>query len=295
MYDRPWGGGNLFLQAFCAQAQMRGHHIVYSFDGMIDVAFVQDPRPSSDVGISIDDVIDYKISHPSMKIVHRVNECDARKGTNMMDALLRQTSEVADVSIFVSGWMREYHTSSPAYLGGRHHVIYNGVNHDHFKPFDGIRECDRPVRLITHHWSDNVMKGKDVYEALDLFIGRSPGRFEFTYVGRHQCDFKHTRVLSSLYGQRLGDELRQHDVYVSGSRFDPGPNHIIESISCGLPTYVHRNGGGCVEFVGEDHVFNSVDELFELLTLGQFVKNTFVPTTWEQCMSQYFRVIEELM
>ena len=102
-------------------------------------------------------------------------------------------------------------------------------------------------------------------------------------------------MLSSLYGQRLGDELRQHDVYVSGSRFDPGPNHIIESISCGLPTYVHRNGGGCVEFVGEDHVFNSVDELFELLTLGQFVKNTFVPTTWEQCMSQYFRVIEELM
>jgi hypothetical protein len=32
-----------------------------------------------------------------------------------------------------------------------------------------------------------------------------------------------------MFGKELGDELGKYDVYASASRFDPGPNHIIES------------------------------------------------------------------
>ena len=98
---------------------------------------------------------------------------------------------------------------------------------------------------------------------------------------------KNTRIIDPLFGDALGRELANHTVYVTGTRFDPAPNHCLESISCGLPTYSHANGGGAAEFAGEDHVFEDVDELQDILEKRVFVKNNKQLQSWKECISDY--------
>ncbi len=135
------------------------------------------------------------------------------------------------------------------------------------------------------------MKGFDVYEAIDRFVGENPG-FTFTYIGRELGTFKNTEVIPPLSGRNLGYRLADHDVYVSGSLWDPGPNHILEALACGLPTYVVKDGGGAVEFAGESHAYSTVDELLRILKEKRFVHNEFIPYTWDDCMEKYLNVID---
>ena len=40
-------------------------------------------------------------------------------------------------------------------------------------------------------------------------------------------------------------------------------NHILESLSCEIPTYVHKDGGGAVEFAGIENTYSDIYELVE--------------------------------
>ena len=96
-----------------------------------------------------------------------------------------------------------------------------------------------------------------------------------------------------MYGRPLGFLLSKFDIYISGSRSDPGPNHVIESISCGLPTFVHYDGGGSVEFAGESFTYKSIDDLlksFDSKSIEKMNSNTF--ETWGSCIERYFDVIK---
>ena len=133
----PWGGGNLFVSSFCDYMKRKGHSIVHQLDKDIDIIFMQDPR-YSDLGISINEISAFKNDHPGVKIVHRVNECDARKGTNDMDQILRACSTITDHTIFVSNWMKDYHQAK-GWKCPKNSVVYNGVNIEHFAyPFGNL-------------------------------------------------------------------------------------------------------------------------------------------------------------
>jgi len=285
--EGPWGGGNLFVKAFCESARKRGHKITFAFEDDLDLIFVQDPR-YSDLGISINEIANYKQSHPRVKIIHRVNECDARKNTTGVDEMLKQTSSVTDTTVFVSEWMKDYHLKK-GWLCNKVEVIYNGVNKEHFQKRPKIQ--NGKINIVAHHWSDNRMKGADIYEFLDVLAGDDE-RFTFTYIGRTSSKFKNTNLIRPLHGLWLGNELSRYDVYVSGSRFDPGPNHILESLACEIPTIVHRDGGGAVEFAGEGCAFQDKDQLLDLLINYASIENAVSPSTWEACSDSYLDLIE---
>tara|TARA_R110002060_G_scaffold50771_15_gene61715 strand:- start:242 stop:1141 length:900 start_codon:yes stop_codon:yes gene_type:complete len=285
----PWGGGNLFVQALCDRMTNDGHDVVHKLSDNIDTIFMQDPR-YSDLGISINEIVAYKKNNPNTKITHRVNECDARKNTTDVDALLRECSKYTDTTIFVSNWMKQYHIDK-GWACPNTHVIYNGVDKDHFFPIkDNQKMNNGKINLVTHHWSNNWLKGFDVYNWIDEFI-KGNDKYTFTYIGRENGTFKNTRVISPLSGKELGNELSKYDVYITGTRFDPGPNHVLESLSCEIPTYAHSDGGGAVEFSGNDHTFCSIGELESILNAQQFSKNSFDPHTWEKCIDEYMSKI----
>ena len=286
--EGPWGGGNLLVSAICKNFTEQGVKVVHDFGTDIDVIFMQDPRPGN-TGISIKEIIAYKDLHPKVKIIHRVNECDARKGTQNMDCFLRQCSKFTDHTVFVSDWMRDYHLSREWHCNSTS-VIYNGVNLDHFKK--GHKIDNGKVNIVTHHWSSNRMKGFDVYEAIDEFIKDTD--FTFTYIGRELGTFKNTKIIPPLFGEKLGKELSRYDLYISGSLWDPGPNHILESIACQIPTYVTSDGGGAVEFAGEDHVFENMDQLLRIIRSRSYVNNSLSINSWRQCTDQYLDIVRSL-
>lgn len=132
------------------------------------------------------------------------------------------------------------------------------------------------------HWSDNALKGQDFAEWIDAFVAKRSEEFTFTYIGRTRASLKNSTVIGPLCATDLGAELAKYDVCINASRFDPGPNSVIEPIACGLPTYVHVDGGGGVEFAGKDHTFSSFDELETLLLSKQFKKNVNRFEPWEK-------------
>lgn len=288
--NAPWGGGNNFVRAFHKFAPVEGHEVVPpdSMKIVPDVVLIAG-LDNDGTGISAEQAIMYKLYNEKVKLVIRVNENDARKATSTVDKTLLKLSEHVDSTIFVSKWLQDYFND----LGWKcknQCFIHNGVDKEIFKPYPKLN--NDKTNIVAHHWSDNQLKGFDIYEKLDEFVGKN-NKFTFTYIGRDRRTFKNTTVVKPLFGKKLGEELGKYDVYISGSRFDPGPNHICESISAGMPTYVHRDGGGCVEFSGSDHVYNDWDDLETLLIQGEFKQNKFVPVDWQTSIKEYIAFLEQ--
>jgi len=286
--EGPWGGGNLLVKAICEGFKLDGINVVHDFNQSVDIIFMQDPRPGN-TGISINEIVQWKSKNPHVKVIHRVNECDARKGTKGLDSFLRECSKYTDFTVFVSNWMRDYHIFK-GWNCNSTGVIYNGVNTDHFKRRE--RLDNGKINIVTHHWSSNRMKGFDVYEAIDEFVKDTD--FTFTYIGRELGTFKNTKIIPPLFGEELGKELSRYDLYVSGSLWDPGPNHILESIACQIPTYVVSDGGGAVEFAGKDHAFEDMDQLFRIIRSRSYVNNSLSINSWRQCTDQYLDLVRSL-
>lgn len=292
-----WGGGNSFVHAVHEEALRRGHEITI---GQADLFIVVDPRlgDQSKGEYSIEQILHNRSK--TSKLVYRVNECDQRKGlSEQIDPLVRKASSEADLVIFISDWLRRYHMEGagsnfrPRLTSkGKVEVIHNG-HLSHFK--SGKKRDDEICHIVTHHWSDNSLKGADVYQAIAKWA-KDRNDFDFTYIGRASYDMPGATIIPPLHGKELGDLLGTFDCYVSGSRFDPGPNHVAEALGCNLPTWVHKDGGGGVEMVGTDHSFSSIEELIEILESGKWkTPNQMTSLPWEQTIQTYFELIESLM
>lgn len=296
----PWGGGNQWVRAFWEHAPSMGVQIVDRMGDSDVVLLVGMDR--GDTGVCILDVLSSK-----HRIVTRVNENDARKGTKGVDDFMGMSIMRSDGVVFVSNWIRDYYRDkvlSPEKLDSAT-VVVNGVDRNVFCPYPSIRLYDCSLlRIVAHHWSDNPMKGADVYEFLDRYCDDDKNGSRFHYIGRHRPTLKgkNTYITPPCHGHELGkalgDPTQAHNVYISGSRFDPGPNHILEALACGLEVWVHADGGGSVEFAGQNHAFRTEEELVKVLerkSYGLSEPNTFVPPTWRDCIQSYVDYMETLL
>lgn len=291
--EGPWGGGNNFVKALYEHLPKNGFQIIENKDltkTLPDKIFLQSPKPDGVCRFSINDAIKIKSIKPEVEIILRVNECDARKNTIGVDNLWQECSKYVDKTIFVSNWMKDYFITKGWHCN-KNFVLYNGVNLNHFKKVEKIK--NGKVNLVTHHWSNNSLKGFDIYNRIDEFVGQHSDKYTFTYIGREQGTFKNTRVISPLFGEKLGEELGKYDVYISASNFDPGPNHVLESIACGLPTIVRSTGGGAIELAGFKNIFEDFKALEYILSKQQYVQNPFKVKNWEHCMLDLKKYLEE--
>jgi glycosyltransferase involved in cell wall biosynthesis len=301
--NQPYGGGNQFLQKMTSMLSQKGHDVVYHLEEEIDIIFMIDPRPG-DHGYSIQHIWNYKQSNPKTKILHRVNECDARKGTNEVDEILLLGMSISDKIVFISSWLQEYfHNLADPKIGlkERSRVIYNGCDTNHFYPTK--KERSDKIKLVTHHWSDNWMKGFDLYTEIDKYLIDNPNApFDFTYIGRYCKEYlpKKTNLVSPLHGKELGDELRKYDIYVTASRWEPCGMHHIEGAASGMPVLYHKDSGGIVELCqNHGEAFSGFDSFLESLSSvaknysGYVDKIDHGNLSLEKCCNQFYSVIQE--
>ena len=248
-YDGAWGGGNRFVAALSEALINAGHSVVYDLvDEDIDIALMTDPRSRSpNVSFSAGKIFRYLTLRNSRAIiVHRINECDERKGEAFINHKLVRANYAADVTVFVGEWL----VHLPVWkenLRTPWYVVRNGsdvklFNANGFRPWSG----QGPLRLVTHHWGYHPMKGFDVYAALDdmLALPEWRDRVAFTFVGNlpKGFSFKNTRYVSPLDGEKLASELRNHHGYLTASINEPGGNHQNEGAMCGLPLLYRESG-----------------------------------------------------
>ena len=245
-----WGGSNQFVKQMESLLTSRGYQIAYDLEGKVDLIVIIDPRTAKNKPIGYEKILAYKDNHPDVPILHRINECDLRKGTDFMDALLERTNKAADYTVFISNWLREYHSNKWFDLARPNSVIYNGADPAVFHPsVQNTHKCST-LRLVTHHWGASYTKGYDVYEKLDQAIAKGVvNNVSLRVIGRWPdgIRWKAAETFPPTQGKALADKLRECDAYITASRWEPCGMHQVEGIQCGLPLLYHRDGGGIVE------------------------------------------------
>jgi len=245
--DGPWGGGNQFARSLEDALKERGDEVRSTLeDDDIDVIVLTDPRGRSpQVSFDAGTIIRYLLLKNSRAIVvHRINECDERKGTKRMNALLKRANYAADYTVFIASWLKNLdvwrrETPFSVILNGANPDIYNSTG---YIPWNG----EQPLKLVTHHWGGNRLKGFDVYEKIDEMLSEPEwkDKIEFTYIGNIPIDarLEHTKHVPPLSGKELASEIRSHHVYVTGSVNEPAGMHHIEGALAGLPLLYRKSG-----------------------------------------------------
>ena len=246
----PYGGANQWASQLCASLRRCGYRVVHTLRPDVDAVMATHLGLSGTPSFSWDEIAEFKTRHPRVRVIQRINDNDARKGTNEMAGILASANKSADHTVFVSSWLRDHHAASWFDRARPHSVIEPGADPAVFHPI-GHRPWQegQPFRIVTHHWSDNPSKGFDVYAAIDQGIaeGRLPGT-ELWIIGRWPASvrWRAARTFPPATGGPLAQLLRQCHLYVSASRHEPGAMHPVEGVQCGLPLLYHRDSGGTV-------------------------------------------------
>lgn len=246
----PWGGGNQAMRALAERLSAKGAEVSFDLTAPdLDIILLVDPRSNSLSASYADrEIFAYlkRVNHRAL-VVHRVNECDERKGTSGVNKALLRANRCADHTVFISSWLRDLFLAQGLPCKSVS-VILNGSDRGTFNP-QGYERWDHvsPLRLVTHHWSGHWMKGFDIYQRLDQMLedARYKGTIEFTYIGNlpEGFRFQNAAYVEPKQGIELADEIRRHHVYVTASRNEPGGNHQNEGANCGLPVLYRESGG----------------------------------------------------
>lgn len=246
-----WGGGNQWSAQVSRWLKYHGWNVRYDLKKVPDVIMMTHTGLSSGTSFGAAEVAVLKKKHPHVCCLHRINDNDIRKQSSEMDAFLAESNRVADHTVFVSKWLQDHHGSKWFDLSKPHSVITPGADLRFFHPIGtALPALGAPLRLVTHHWSDNWNKGFDVYQQIDEVIAtQKTNRFELWIVGRwpKEIQWKAARTFTPKSGGKLAALLRQCHGYVSASRYEPGAMHVAEGLQCGLPLLYHRDTGGTVE------------------------------------------------
>ena len=269
--EGPWGGGNLFISNLKNYLESKGNEVIFNlFAPDIDIILIVDPRMLSESTLySIKEIEFYKRNiNNKCKVVHRINECDERKGTFGINEYYIEANKVADHTVFVSQWLKNIFIDS-GFSSKNFDVIMSGANSEIFNYHErAFWNNNEPLRIVTHHWGSNINKGFDIYSYLDKSIHEKyKNEIKFTYIGNLNKDleFKATETFKPKAGKELASLIKENHIYLTASINEPSGNHHIEGAQCGLPI-LYRNSGGIPEFTkGFGVEFHNNEDFFESL------------------------------
>ena len=255
----PGGGGHQFLRALWGEFERRGLR-------------VENNRISRTTRACLFNSFNFdlkrlrRLYRAGCRMVHRVDgPIDVYRGRDEGNDqyIWQMNQEFAEATIFQSQYSLQKHIELGLCFKDPC-VIMNAPDPCIFHPHGRITfDRDRKVRLISTSWSDNPNKGAPTYKWLESHLDWN--RFEYTFVGRSPLQFERIRMLSSVPSARLAELFRQHDVFVTASRYDPCSNSLLEALACGLPA-IYLRSGGHPEIVGEAGFgFQHEEEVPELL------------------------------
>ncbi|PWB59715.1 MAG: hypothetical protein C3F17_16250 [Bradyrhizobiaceae bacterium] len=301
--DGPWGGGNRFVQSLAETLQHRGHQVAFELDDRVDLALIIDPRRRNpQLSFTPGQAMAQQRRHPELLIVHRINECDERKGTSTINARLRWANYCADHTVFIASWLRDldlWRRESDAT------VILNGADERIFRR-GSARTWDvgEPLRIVTHHWGAHANKGWDVYRKVDALAGEAAwrDRIHLTCIGNLPADvtLANSTRMPPLDGAALAAALADHHVYLSASVNEPAGMHHIEGALVGLPL-IYRRSGALPEYCeGYGEPFDGPSDVAAALTRmlasypGWKRRMAAYPHTAERMSHRYVDLFERL-
>jgi len=241
--EGPWGGGSKILGSLIDEFRHRGHDVVFNLVDDIGLIFCFDPR--SHEGISYEDLVCYR-DKKRCKIIQRVGDVGSHSKPELT-SLVKKTVDESDVVVFTSNWAKRQIVPKNKNV----HIISNAPLDIFYSKRRDNSLPQKVIRIVTHHWSSNPLKGFDVYSHLGKLINEKIiTNIEFTYVGRYSENHSHDGItlVSPKNSKELSCILPTHDIYLTASLWEAGANHVLEAMAAGLPILYRREGGSINEY-----------------------------------------------
>lgn len=305
--EGPYGGGNQFAANLENYLQSKGYQVFRKLASDLDlILIVSSKRHFQTTSYNVESIRDYIALRPNTIVVHRVNSCDEQRGRNLgVNEAMLKTNNLADYTIFISTFVRDLFKSKGMDLSKPSSVILNGADELLFNPEGRANwNPDQKLRIVTHHWSSNYMKGFDIYERLDQLLAIEPfmNMFAFTYIGNIPIgvEFKNTRVIKPTSGMELGNLLRQHHIYLTAARNEAAGMHHVEGVRCGLPV-LFLNSGALPEYCNpygiEFTLINFEEKLLEMSECYHELREKVLscPYTASWMSAQYEEILCQLV
>lgn len=301
----PYGGGNQLAANLKECLIGQGHSVITNLrDNDIDIILLI--APFSWLACSPYTYLDaaiYKIKHPDTVIIHRINSCDRARGTNYLNDFFIKANKFSDYTIFISDWLKNF-LKKRGVDKKESWVIRNGAdtkifNQQNKQPW----QKGSKMRIVTHHWSINYLKGHGIYQRLDKLLDKKEysDKFEFYYIGRipKNLKYKNTKIISLKNGKELAEELKKNHIYLTAARFEAAGMHHIEGACSGLPI-LFINSGALPEYCSKYGIMfnenNFEEKLIEMYenyeTYFRKLKN--YRFTAEKTNKKYLELFEKL-
>ncbi len=256
--EGPWGGGNQFLKALKNEFIKMN---VYSENiSEANVILFNSHH-------FLEKVKEIKLKYPEKVFIHRIDgpvqlARGSDEGTDKI--IFKANNSYANGTVFQSQWIKNETEKLGFTYQKPSQIIINAPNSDIFYKKSNIElENYKKMKIISTSWSGNIRKGFDVYQWLDKNFDFN--LFEMTFVGNSPITFKNITHKKPMTSAELANELRQHHVYLTASKYEPCSNALIEAMHCGLPALAYDNGGN-PEIVGNGgELFIDNSEIIEKL------------------------------
>ena len=298
----PYGGGNQVLNLLLDFLKKHGDSVAYDLRDIPDVILMFDSRKNSGEFNWMDIKKKYGFSIP---VIYRINDNGAHREDNRDEDVIELSNMFSPKLIFVSEWVKEYYRIKGVEVVNST-VIDNATDRHLFFSKCRIRGKNEPIKLVTHHWSNNMAKGYKVYDEVSKFCLKDR-RFSFRFVGNAPSNsLLNCERFPPQKFVHLPSFLQDCDAYISASAFEAGPCHVVEGMACGLIPLVKIGGGGTEAYSnGFSITFNDSSDLIEHLGLlyndydmfchyKNNIDKNYVYSSTDMCQ-KYYDVIKEIV
>jgi len=306
IHNGPWGGGNQFGKSLSSFLKNKGWKVVYDLKSNdIDIILLTEPRKNLQSCVfNHKDIVKYLLFRNSgALVVHRINECDERKGTKGVNKLIIKANFIADYTIYISHWLKDLYVKQNI-KNEYNSVVLNGGDTRIFNSKGGSIWKSGKLKIVTHHWGGNFFKGFDIYKKLDCLLSspKYSSKFEFTFIGNlpNGLKFINSKYIFPLSEGRLTNELKKNHVYLTASQNEPAGMHHIEGALCGLPL-LYRNSGALPEYCrgfGVPFIYEDFEKgLQKIKNLYPAIKKKIYsyPHTSEKMCNEYYKIFLSLL
>lgn len=288
--EGPWGGGNQFLKALRNYFQKKGVYSKSTEDA--DVILFNSHH-------CLDEVLKLKRKHSKKILIHRVDGpiSYVRGRDKIIDEIIFEFNELfADGTIFISNLCRKDNYNLGMRKPRYEAVILSAPDPTIFNPRDKRTLNKNKIKLIATSWSGNIRKGFDTYKFLDEHLDFK--KYEMTFVGNSPIEFKNIKWMKAVPSQELANILKEHDIYITATRYEPFGQAVIEALNCGLPAVV-RTGGGYLEatgsavevFTDESDVINAIEKVAQ--NYDYYQRRINLPTV-DEVGQRYYEFVQTI-
>ena len=316
VFEKASGGGNAWAVQCINHLKKKNYQISHKLSRDASCIFINNSKSfffeknfkyfikKKTYHFNYDDLKKFKKKYPKIPVIQRVNDTDAHRKSSFIDDNIMKVNAISDFTIYVSSWIRKYYLKKgmkPKKFG----IICNSSDPKIFNLNKKIFwKKNSPFKIGTHHWSDNLAKGFNEYQALDRIIYEKKIKdIEFFIIGNvpAQMQWKATKIIKPLSGKKLSTKLKSLHAYITASKYEASAFHAIEAIQCGLPVLYFENSGNIAQIVNNKYglITNNKDLVKKVLTLKKkyffFVKNIKKINTNLQnkiMLDNYYKIIK---